>query len=111
MPPLALAAIVAVVLLADLHVRTFHASAADTSNAAYAAVRTAPKGRLVEVPVFLPDIHYGSVYLHYEQQVLRERPLGYSTTAPREGGRRRPAPRAAELRRLDDGRRDRGWRS
>ena len=82
-PPLALAAVVAVVLLADLHVRMFHASAADTSNAAYAAVRTAPQGRLVEVPVFLPDVHYGSVYLHYEQQVLRERPLGYSTTAPR----------------------------
>ena len=40
--------------------------------------------RLVEVPVFTPDIHYGSVYLYYEQQVLRERPLGYSTTAPRE---------------------------
>jgi hypothetical protein len=82
-PPLALAAIVAVLLLADLHVRAFHPSAADTSNAAYAAVKRAPQGRLVEVPVFTPDIHYGSVYLHYEQQVLRERPLGYSTTAPR----------------------------
>src|SRR5581483_9469265 len=82
-PRLALAAVAAVVLLADLHVRAFHASAADGSNAAYAAVRTAPPGRLVEVPVFLPDIHYGSVYLYYEQQVRRPRPLGYSTTAPR----------------------------
>ncbi|HZO63118.1 MAG TPA: hypothetical protein VFB35_09080, partial [Gaiellaceae bacterium] len=83
-PPLALGAVVAVVLVADLHVRAFHGSAADTSNAAYAAVKSAPPGRLVEVPVFTPDIHYGSVYQHYEQQVLRERPLGYSTTAPRE---------------------------
>jgi hypothetical protein len=82
-PSLALGAVVAVVLLADLHVRAFHASVADTSNAAYAAVKGAPKGRLVELPVFTPDIHYGSVYLHYEQRVLRERPLGYSTTAPR----------------------------
>jgi hypothetical protein len=83
-PPLALGAIVAVVLLADLHVRAFHGSAADPSNAAYAAVKRAPLGRLVEVPVFTPDIHHGSVYLYYEQRVLRERPLGYSTTAPRE---------------------------
>jgi hypothetical protein len=82
--PLALGAVVAVVLLADLHVRAFHASAADASNAAYAAVKQAPVGRLVEVPVFTPDVHYGSVYLYYEQQVLRDRPLGYSTTAPRE---------------------------
>jgi hypothetical protein len=82
-PPLALGAIVAVVLLADLHVRAFHASAADASNAAYAAVKRAPPGRLVELPVFTPDVHYGSVYLYYEQQVLRDRPLGYSTTAPR----------------------------
>jgi hypothetical protein len=79
---LALGAIVAVVLLADLHVRAFHPSAADGSNAAYAAVKRAPEVRLVEVPVFTPDIHYGSVYLYYEQRVLRERPLGYSTTAP-----------------------------
>jgi hypothetical protein len=82
--PLALGAVVAVVLLADLHVRAFHGSAADSSNSAYAAVKRAPTGRLVEVPVFTPDIHYGGVYLYYEQRVLRERPLGYSTTAPRE---------------------------
>jgi hypothetical protein len=82
LPRLALAAAVAVVLLADLHVRAFEASAADGSNRAYAAVRAAPPGRLVELPVFLPDIHYGSVYLYYEQRVRRERPLGYSTTAP-----------------------------
>jgi hypothetical protein len=81
-PTLVLAAIVAVLLLADLHVRVFRPSAADASNRAYDAVRAAPKGRLVELPVFLPDIHYGSTYLYYEQRVRRERPLGYSTTAP-----------------------------
>jgi len=83
LPVAGLAALVAVVLLADLHVRVFGASAADPDNAAYAAVREAPGGRLVELPVFLPDIHYGSAYLYYEQRVRRERPLGYSTTAPR----------------------------
>jgi hypothetical protein len=74
---------VIVVLLADLHVRAFGASAADAENAAYDAVKKAPPGRLAELPVFLPDIHYGSVYLYYNQRVQRERPLGYSTTAPK----------------------------
>jgi hypothetical protein len=45
-------------------------------------VRTAPPGRLLEVPVFLPDIHYGSVYQYYNTGPRRERPGGYSTTAP-----------------------------
>jgi hypothetical protein len=82
-PRLALAAIVAAVLIADLHVRAFRASAADGDNAAYDTIGQAPEGRLVELPVFLPDVHYGSVYLYYDQRVLRERPLGYSTTAPK----------------------------
>jgi hypothetical protein len=82
-PRLALAAAVAVLLLADLHVRAFRASAADQSNSAYAAVRAEPAGTLLELPVFLPDVHYGSVYLYYDQRVLRRRPGGYSTTAPR----------------------------
>jgi hypothetical protein len=82
-PRIALAALVAVVLLADLHVRAFRASAADRKNSAYTAVRAGPQGRLVELPVFTPDVHYGSVYLYYEQRVRRQRPLGYSTTAPR----------------------------
>jgi hypothetical protein len=81
-PPVVLAAAVVVVLLADLHVRAFKASAADGRNRAYAAVRAQPKGRLLELPVFLPDIHYGSVYLYYDQRLRRQRPGGYSTTAP-----------------------------
>lgn len=67
---------------ADLHVRIYGASEADETNAAYSALLGEPPGRLLELPVFLPDIHYGSVYQYYDMQVLRERPLGYSTLAP-----------------------------
>jgi hypothetical protein len=69
-------------LYADLHVRLYGRSRADPGNAAYAAVRSAAPGRLLELPVFLPDVHYGSVYLYYDQQARRQRPGGYSTTAP-----------------------------
>jgi hypothetical protein len=82
LPPASLAAAIAVVLLADLHVRAFRASAADGRNGAYDAVRARPEGRVLELPVFLPDIHYGSVYLYYAERLRRQRPGGYSTTAP-----------------------------
>jgi hypothetical protein len=83
-PRIALAAAVAVLLLADLHVRVFQPSAAGAGTGAYAAVSAAPKGSLLELPVFLPDIHYGSVYLYYDERARRPRPTGYSTTAPPE---------------------------
>ena len=67
---------------ADLHARIYGASEPDENNVAYAALLGAPPGRLLELPVFLPDIHYGSVYQYYDLQVVRERPLGYSTVAP-----------------------------
>ena len=38
---------------------------------------------MFELPVLRPDIHFGSVYLAYARQSPRERPQGYSTTAPR----------------------------
>jgi hypothetical protein len=66
-------------LFVDLRVRLYGHSAADPANAAYAA---APGGRLLELPVFLPDVHYGSVYFYYDQQARLQRPGGYSTTAP-----------------------------
>jgi hypothetical protein len=69
-------------LFLDLHVRVYGRSAPDQGNAAYAALQTQPPGRLLELPVFLPDVHYGSVYLYYDQQARRQRPGGYSTTAP-----------------------------
>jgi len=88
----------AVALLAlDLRVPVFGAVAADTPNDAYAAIRG--EGRLLELPVFRPDVHFGSVYLGYARQSPRERPQGYSTIAPR-----RAVGLARELRPLSCGR-------
>ena len=74
------AGVAVVVVAVDVRVPVFGAVAADTPNAAYAAVRG--EGRLLELPVFRPDVHYGSVYLGYARQRPRERPQGYSTLAP-----------------------------
>ncbi len=72
---------VALVLVAvDLHVTLFAALDADPHNAAYGAIRG--DGALLELPIFRPSQHYGSVYLAYAIQSPRNRPLGYSTTAP-----------------------------
>lgn len=76
------AVIVTFVIIAiglDLRVPVFGAVEPDRSNAAYAAIRG--EGRMFELPVFRPGIHYGSVYLAYARQSPRERPQGYSTTA------------------------------
>ncbi len=80
--PALVACVAVVLLLADLRVTTFEATAADEGNAAYAALRDGPQGRMLEVPVFRPGIHYGGVYLYYSTQAQRERPQGYSTLAP-----------------------------
>jgi len=79
--PLLVAVAVAAIAV-DLDVRAYGRSAADTDNVAYAAVRAALPGRLLELPVFTPDLHYGSVYMAYDMQLRRERPGGYSTLAP-----------------------------
>ena len=78
------AALVAVVLVLDLHVGLFERAPADEGNRAYAALRSAPPGRVLEIPVFLPDRQEASVYLYSTMQVRREHPSGYSTLAPRE---------------------------
>ena len=78
----AIAAVAIVLLAADLHVHAYGASAADRGNAAYTALRSSLPGRLLELPVFLPDVHYGSVYYSYAMQAPRQRPGGYSTIAP-----------------------------
>ena len=88
---------VAVLLAIDLRVPVFGAVAADTPSAAYAAMRG--NGRLLELPVFRPDVHYGSVYLAYARQSPRGRPQGYSTIAPK-----RAVGLARELRPLSCGR-------
>jgi hypothetical protein len=72
------------VLFLDLDVDVYRATAADPGNAAYAALRGAPEERLLELPVILPQRHFGSPYLYYLTQAPRERPGGYSTVAPRE---------------------------
>ncbi|MCY7303477.1 MAG: hypothetical protein LH654_10705 [Thermoleophilia bacterium] len=68
-----------VALALDLRVPVFGAVMPDRTNAAYAAFPGG--GRLLELPVFNPGIHFGSVYLAYARQSPRERPQGYSTTA------------------------------
>jgi hypothetical protein len=77
------AAVVLAAVAVDLHVEAYAASAADPGNRAYAALGAAPPGRLLELPVFTPDTHFGSVYLAYDLRVRRTRPGGYSTLAPR----------------------------
>jgi hypothetical protein len=78
-----LSALAVAVVLADLHVQALKATAADAGNNAYAALSGGPRdARLLELPVFLPDTHYGSVYQYYDIGAQRERPGGYSTTAP-----------------------------
>jgi hypothetical protein len=74
---------------------------ADEGNRAYAAVRESPPGRLLELPVRLPDEQEASVYLYYAMQAPRERPAGYSTVAPKEALRTLrelgPCPGASKL--------------
>lgn len=75
--------LVVLVLFADLDTRVYSASDADPGNAAYAAIARQPPGRVLELPVFTPDVHYGSVYTYYGTEAERQRPLGYSTLAPK----------------------------
>ena len=83
--PWRLAPLLAIPLLVlDLRVDVFRSTAAEPGNGAYAALRHEPAGRLLELPVILPQRHFGSTYLYYLMQAPRERPGGYSTVAPRE---------------------------
>ena len=76
-------ALVLVAVAADLHVRIYHAARADEGNRAYGALRNSGLGRLLELPVFLPDVQLGSTYLYYDMAAQRQRPAGYSTLVPR----------------------------
>jgi hypothetical protein len=78
-----LVAVVLVLVAADLHLHAYHATRADEDNGAYEALRHVPRGRLLDLPVFLPDIHLNSIYLYYDMTAQRQRPGGYSTLAPR----------------------------
>jgi hypothetical protein len=77
----AAAAALIVLVALDLGVQPVSATQADPDNAAYAAL--AAPGRILELPLFGPGIHYGSVYDYYQLQAARERPQGYNTLAPR----------------------------
>jgi hypothetical protein len=77
----ALAAL-AVLVAADLLVFPLDATVADRSNRAYAALQEEPEGRVLELPLIEPGVHYGSVYDNYQLQAPRERPGGYSTLVP-----------------------------
>jgi len=73
------AVLVVAVLLVDLHVQVYRESAPGSpKRAAYHG-----EGRVLELPIFDPSVHLGSVYLWYDTASQRERPSGYSTTAPR----------------------------
>ena len=79
------AALAAIPLVAlDLRVDVYRPMGADEGNAVYARIG---EGRVLERPVQLPELQEGSVYLYYAIQAPRERPLGYSTTAPPEAVR------------------------
>jgi hypothetical protein len=74
---------IVVLVAADLLVFPLGASAGDPGNEAYAALREEGRGRTLELPLFEPGIHFGSVYDYYQLQGPRERPGGYSTLVPR----------------------------
>jgi hypothetical protein len=73
-------AIAVAVLLIDLHASVYRQSAPGDPEAL--ALRSG-SGRLLELPIFDPSVHFGSVYLWYDTAAQRERPGGYSTTAPK----------------------------
>ena len=81
------AALVAVLLLLDLRVGIFEPAPADEHNRAYAALAAQDPGRVLELPVYLPERQEASVYLYYLMQAPREHPSGYSTLAPKEADR------------------------
>ncbi len=80
-----LTALALLVVAGDLRtgIALYRPAFADEDNPAYAALRHRAPGRLLELPVFIPERQYGSVYLSYAQQAPRERPGGYATTAPK----------------------------
>jgi hypothetical protein len=89
------AALLAIPLVAlDLRVDVYRPMGADEGNPVYAELGP---GRLLERPVIIPELQEGSVYLYYAMQAPRERPLGYSTTAPPEADRVARALRSGRL--------------
>ena len=79
----ALGVVLIALVAADLLVFPLRSSAADPDNLAYAGLRSAAPGRVLEFPIFERGKgQFGSVYQYYTLQAQRERPTGYSL-APR----------------------------
>jgi len=78
-PRLTVVALAVALLFVDLHARVYGKSAPGDP----AGVKPTAGERLLELPIFDPGVHYGSVYLWYDTAAQRERPGGYSTTAPK----------------------------
>jgi len=76
------AIVVALFLDLRLGVSSYKVVQVDEHNAAYAALRPLPAGRLLELPVLDPATNHGSLYFYYDMQARRQRPGGYSTVAP-----------------------------
>src|SRR3954470_11475461 len=76
-------AVAIVLLFVDLHVHVYRESAVGHPD----RVAYRGPGRVLELPIFDPSVHYGSVYLWYDTSSQRERPSGYATTAPRSAKR------------------------
>ena len=72
-------ALAVALVLVDLHAHVYGKSAPGDPEGSVPLAG----GRLLEVPVFDPGVHYGSVYLWYETAAQRERPGGYSTSSRR----------------------------
>ena len=80
----ALGVVLIALVAADLLVFPLRSSAADPDNLAYAGLRSAAPGRVLEFPIFERGKgQFGSVYQYYTLQAQRERPTGYSL-APKE---------------------------
>jgi len=79
---IAIGATLLVLVALDLVVQPLSSAAADPDNGAYLALAASPPGRVLELPLFEPGVHYGSVYDYYQLQEAREQPGGYSTLAP-----------------------------
>ena len=73
-------------LLVDLHAQVYRESApGEPERVAYRG-----DGRLFELPVFDPSVHYGSVYLWYDTASQRERPSRLLDDGAARGQARRP---------------------
>jgi len=80
----AVAALLLVLVAADLLVFPLRSSRADPGNPAYAALAAAEPGRVLELPIFARGTgQFGSVYQYYTLQAPRERPTGYALAPER----------------------------